>query len=227
MDADGNPTEEIQTPKSNEWITTKTTRDGKTPFIKCLGSDYNYGGLMNTYVTSRALILQRCYTPCRNDDSGGSTGVAMSDATGWSAAEQVACKQQLLTEASKMDEVKVALKAIKKNPALSERSPLTTLRYMDVRPNITRQKTFEMTVKSNSFATLVSHGVNGLHALKAVNMFDDVAQVWTDSKDLIEMYQNRTFGEREETINSSDDPINQIGNSPLIDGMNTDGNTES
>jgi hypothetical protein len=139
-DAEGNPTDEIEKPKSNDWVRTKTTRDGKTPFIKPLGSEYDYNGLNTTYMTARALILQRCYTPCRNDDSGGSTGIAMSDATGWSAAEQVACKQQLLTEASTMAEVKVVLKAISKNPKVPQDNPLLNLRYIDVKPNITRQK---------------------------------------------------------------------------------------
>lgn len=218
-DADGNPTDEIEKPKSNDWVRTKTTRDGKTPFIKPLGSAYDYNGLNNTYLTARALILQRCYTPCRNDDSGGSTGVAMSDATGWSAAEQVACKQQLLTEGSKMEEVKVVLRAINKNPKLPYDSPLLKLRYMDVKPNITRQKTYEMTVKTTALCNLLSHGIDGLHSLRAINFFDDVAQVWADSKDLIKQYQQYTFGNKEDVISSSDDPLYQIPNSPLIDGM--------
>lgn len=220
VDADGKPTGETETPKSNEWVQTYTSRDGKTPFIKPLSTAYDYSGLLNNYSTSRALILQRTYTPQRNDDSGGSTGVAMSDATGWSAADQVASSQQLLMESSKMDEVKVVLAAIKKNPNLEADSPLQNLKHMDVKPNITRQKTFEMSVKTTAFANLVSHGVYGLHALKSVNFFDDVAQVWEDSKDLIEEYQKTTFGEKEEIQESSDLPEFQIGNSPLIDGMN-------
>jgi hypothetical protein len=220
MDANGNPTDEIKKPKSNEWVVTETTKDGRSPFIKPLGSAYDYGGLMNTYVTSRALILQRCYTPCRNDDSGGSTGVAMSDATGWSAAEQVACKQQLITEACKMQEVKVALRAIKKNTSLPSDSPLNKLLYADVKPNITRQKTFELSVKCNAFTQLVSHGINGLHALKTINLFDDPMLVWEDSQELIEEYQRNAFGDKEEEAKpQSDDPIHQINNSPLIDGM--------
>jgi len=227
LDKDGNPTDKVKKPQSNEWVVTETTKNGKTPFIKPLGSAYDYSGLNNTYLTSRALILQRCYTPCRNDDSGGSTGIAMNDATGWSGADQVANKQQLLTEASKMEEVKVVLKAIKKHPKLQSDSPLLKLRFMDVKPNITRQKTYEMTVKTTALSNLLSHGVHGLHALKSVNFFDDVAQVWADSKDTIEEYQRNTFGDKEEENNASDDPINQIGNSPLIDGMNTNGDKNS
>lgn len=219
LDENGNPTSEYQTPKSNEWVSTFTSKDGRQPFIKPLTTNYNYEGLLRNYVTARALILQRCYTPQRNDDSGGSTGVAMSDATGWSAAEQIANAQQLIMESSKMDEVKAVLAAIKKNPKVPADSPLLKLRYMDVKPNILRQKNYEMSVKSTSLANLLSHGIYGLHALKAVNLFDDVMQVWADSKDLIEEYQESTFGEKEEVQQTSDLPEFQIGNSPSIDGM--------
>lgn len=217
VDSEGNETDEIAPPKSNEWVCTYTTKDHSTPFIKPLSTSYDYAGLMNNYSTARAMILQRTYTPQRNDNSGGSTGTAMSDATGWSAAEQVACAQQLLMEASKMEEVRVALAAIKRSNKLVKENPLMKLRYMDVKPNVTRQKTYEMTVKTTALANMLSHGINGLHALKSISFFDDVAQVWEDSKDLIEQYQKKTFGE--EPKPASGDPINQIGNSPLIDGM--------
>ena len=219
VDADGKPTGEAETPKANEWVQTYTSRDGHAPSIKPLVSNYDYQGLLNNYMSTRALILQRTYTPLRNDDSGGSTGVAMSDATGWSAAEQVAASQQTFMESSKMNEVKVALAAIKKSHDVEPGSPLLDLKYMDVKPNITRQKTYEMSVKTTAFANLISHGVYGLHALKAINFFDDVAQVWEDSKSLIEDYQKSTFGEKEEVQKTSDLPDNQITNSPLIDGM--------
>ncbi len=220
VDSEGNETDEIAPPKSNEWVCTYTTKDHSTPFIKPLSTSYDYAGLMNNYSTARAMILQRTYTPQRNDNSGGSTGTAMSDATGWSAAEQVACAQQLLMEASKMEEVRVALAAIKRSNKLVKENPLMKLRYMDVKPNVTRQKTYEMTVKTTALANMLSHGINGLHALKSISFFDDVAQVWEDSKDLIEQYQKKTFGEEETQKSQSDDPIYQIGNSPLIDGMN-------
>lgn len=220
LDENGNPIpNEYETPQSNEWVSTFTSRDGRVPFIKPLTTNYNYEGLLRNYVQARTMILQRCYTPQRNDDSGGSTGVAMSDATGWSAAEQIANAQQLIMESSKMDEVKVALQAIKKSPKVPADSALLKLRYMDVKPNILRSRSFEMSVKSSSLANLLSHGIYGLHALKAVNLFEDTMQVWADSKDLIEEYQKTTFGEKEETQETSDDPQFQIGNSPMIDGM--------
>ena len=89
---------------------------------------------------------------------------------------------------------------------------------MDVKPNVTRTKLYDMTVKTTALANMLSHGVHGLAAMRSINFFDDVNQVWEDSKDLIEAYQNKAFGVNEEVKPSSVDPINQITNSPLVDG---------
>ena len=221
-DEDGNDTDEIERPISGEWIVTESTKDGKQPFIKPLTLDYDYGGLLNNYTSARALILERTCTPQRSSNSANSTGSATQSANGYEAAEQCACAEQLLIESAKMNEVRVALEAIKRSNKLVEDNPLVKLRYMDCKPNVTRQKTYEMTVKTTALANMLSHGINGLHAIKSVAFFDDVAQVWEDSKDLIEAYQRKAFGENEEVKPQSDDPINQISNSPLIDGMNLD-----
>ena len=167
------------------------------------------------------MILERTCTPQRGNASN-STGSATESANGYEAAEQCACAQQLIMESSKMNEARVALEAIRRSNKLLEGNPLRELRYTDLKVNITRQKTYEMSVKTTALANLIAHGINGLHAIKSVNFFDDVAQVWEDSKDLIEAYQRKAFGENEEVKPQSDDPINQISNSPLIDGMNLD-----
>jgi len=219
-DENGKETDEIERPKSGEWIVSETSKDGKTPFIKPLATNYNYSGLLSNYTVARSLVLERTNTPQRNDNSGSSSGTAMSSATGWEAAEQAACAQQLLMESNKLEEVRVALAVIKTSDArVPLDSPLRKLRYIDCKANITRMKLHEMTVKTTALANLLSHGINGLHAIKSVNFFEDAAGVWEDSKDLIEQYQKKTFGEDNETIGASDDPQNQITRSPLIDSM--------
>lgn len=232
----GEATEKTRTPRTSEWVQTFTSHDGKTPFIKPLAVDYDYAGMLNNIVTRRSLILQKCNVPQRNDNSGGSTGVAMSDATGWSAAEAAACKEQNIIEGCKMEEVKAVLAAIKKSPDVPSDSLLLKLKHSDVQPNIKRQKTYEMTVKANAFATWVSHGINGLHALKNINAFDDPNQVWEDSKDMIMAYQKSVF-EKAKTENTpvggdgepkpnrgrlSADESDQIVNSPRIDSNRTE-----
>lgn len=208
------------TPKSNDWIFTQTTRDGKTPIITPLAVPTEYSGIMHNITTKRSLILQKCNVPQRNDNSGGSTGVAMSDATGWSQAEVCATRQQGIMEGCKIQEVKAALAAIKVSPFVPSDSPLLNLRYSDVTPSIKRQKNYEMVSKVNAFATMVSHGINGLHAIRSINLFDDPQQVYEDSKDLINRFQNSAFSKKTEIQERAGaDESDQIVNSPNIDGM--------
>ncbi len=227
---DGSITEEEARPKTNEWIITHTTLDGKTPFIKPLAIGYDYAGMLNNILAKRALILQKCNVPSRNDNSGGSTGIAMDSATGWSSAETEAQKQQNIMETCKMEEIKVVLKAIQISPYVPADSPLLKLKCSDLKPSVKRSKSFELTTKVNFFATAVSHGIHGLHALKAMNAFEDVAQVWEDSAELITRYQNSVFdkqttnttavgGEGENKPNSGrleQDYSDQTSNSPEL-----------
>ena len=215
-DKDGKEIEQVKRPQSNDWMQTYTSQDGKTPFVKPLSIEYDYEGMLKNIITRRSLILQKCNVPQRNDNSGGSTGIAMSDATGWSAAESSASKQQNITESCKMEEVRIVLKAIGLSSGFDDLKELTE---MDIQPSIKRQKNYELTTKVNFFATAVSHGVNGLHALKAMNAFEDVNQVWEDSKELIEKYQASIFDKQETPKDRLEaDYSDQINNSPNLNG---------
>ena len=216
VDKNGKEIEQIKRPQSNDWMQTYTTQDGKTPFVKPLSIEYDYDGMLKNIITRRSLILQKCNVPQRNDNSGGSTGIAMSDATGWSAAESAASKQQNITECCKMEEVKLVLRAIKLSIGFSDLKYLTE---MDIQPSIKRQKNYELTTKVNFFATAVSHGINGLHALKAMNAFEDVNKVWEDSKELIEKYQSSIFDKQETPKDRLEaDYSDQTQNSPMLNG---------
>lgn len=190
---DGTTKEVPRRPKNNEWMQTYTSVDGKTPFITPLASNFNYEGNLNYAEYKRAGILQKCNVPTRADNSGGSTGIAMDGATGWSGAETEAQKQQNIMETCKMDEVKVVLRAIKICPYVPSDSPLLDLKYSDLKPSVKRSKSFELTTKINFIATGLSHGIHGYHLLRSANIFDDVAQVWEDSKELIKRYQDSVF----------------------------------
>lgn len=235
-DSNGNIVTEqvVETPKTNDFLQTYTSGEGKTPFVTPLSVQYDYEGMLNNIVTRRALILQKCNVPQRNDNSGGSTGVAMSDATGWSAAEMAASKQQNITEACKMNEVRVVLAAIKKSPHVKLDNPLLSLTASRLQPNIKRQKTYELTVKTNAIATLLSHGFDGESVINTISIFEDNNQVWQRSREGIEAYQRSVYdtsannqaegGEGENSPNAdrlSADESDQITNSPNIDGMST------
>lgn len=214
-------------PKTNDWMITQTTRDGKTPFVKPLSIEYDYAGMLNQMIYRVNRIKEKCNVPQRNDNSGGSTGIAMSDATGWTNAEVEANRQDQIKDSCKIEEVKVALEAIKKSSYTPSDSPLLSLRYSDVKPNISRQKNYEMTSKINTYATGVAHGIAPQHMIPAINFFPDPQQVITDSMPYIERYLNSTFKEQEGTNTNSgktpnadrlgQDYSDQIENSPMLD----------
>ena len=217
---DGTVTERVKKPGTNEWVITGTTQDGKTPFIKALAVDYDYQGMLNNIITRRALILQKCNVPQRNDNSGGSTGIAMDSATGWSAAETEAQKLQNIMETCKMNEVKVVLRAIKKCPYVPSDSPLLKLKAKDVQPNIKRSKTYELVTKCNSLTTLLSHGFDLQDATQAIPLFEDNTQVIERSGGGVKKYQDaHVFDTTKEKIKDkvAADNSDQITNSPNID----------
>lgn len=226
---DGTEKEEIVKPKGNDWLGTFTTKDGKTPFIKPLAIDYDYTGMLNNIMVRRNLILQKCNVPSRNENKGGSTGIAMSDATGWTQAEVEATRQDQIKDGCKIQEVKIALRAIHKCAGLSEDSPLLKLKYTDVKSSIKRQKTYEMTTKINAYATGVSHGINYKDMLAVINLFDDPQQVAENSKDTTDAYLQSVFNKTNEAVGGIDekkpnadrieqDKSDQINNSPSMEG---------
>lgn len=223
---DGTQEEVEKHPKTNDWIITQTTQDGKTPFVKPLAVDYEYSGILNNIVTKRALILQKCNVPQRNDNSGGSTGIAMDSATGWSAAETEAQKQQNIMECCKMEEVKAVLRAIKICPYVPSDSPLLKLKSSDLQPSIKRSKTYELTVKTNTICALIAKGFDLQDAISVAPMFEDNNQVVERSGEGVRKYQEsnvfktETSTETEETRPFAD-YSDQEGNSPNIGSQQT------
>ena len=217
------PTDEegnVMKPEHGDWLQTFTSTDGKTPFVTPLSLNFDYGGNINFVNAKRAYLLEQLCIPSRNDNSGGSTGIAMDSATGWNAAENKANAIENLTKGWKMEEAKVALEAIKQSPFVPADSPLLKLKAMDIVPSIKRNKNYELTVKTQAMATLFNMGVYPKHVIDKGDLFPDAHQVWVDSKDtMLELQQSKITKKEEKTVESttSDDPINQIENSPNLD----------
>lgn len=217
----------VETPQKNDWVLTQTTKDGKQPFIKPLSVEYDYAGILNqiTYRTDRIKI--KCNVPLLSGNVSNTTGVAESNSTGWANADAEANRLDSIRYGCKTQELKVVLAVCRTNVIADVDDKVKALRYVDAKPNTNRQKNYEMSIKSSTLANLLSHGIYGLHALTYVNMFEDVNQVWTDSKPLIEKYQSSIFdkGEQqtEEKLQTTDGGMEaQVTNSPNIDGMSTE-----
>lgn len=229
---DGTEKEITKRPHNNEWLQTFTTPDGKTPFVTPLKNNFDYVGNLQYAITKRALILQKADVPSRGGSSGGNTGLALDAASGASNTEAVASSQQNITEGCKMEEIKVVLAAIRESAHVPTDSPLLKLKYRDVQASVKRNKQYELSTKANCLSTLLSHGINGYHALRTVNMFDDINQVYADSADTIKMYQDSIFnkantavgGDGEQKPNADrtmQDESDQELNSPNLSGKLT------
>jgi hypothetical protein len=72
---------------------------------------------------------------------------------------------------------------------------------------------------------MIKSGINGRVAMQTVDLFPDVAQAWNDSREMIEKFQESIVKTEEPKLESDSrempDATDQVGNSPILDGMNT------
>ena len=222
VNEDGTESEEIIKPKDGDWLLTKTPRDGKTPEVKPLTVDYDYNGQLANISATRAHIYSMAHVPQRNDNSGGSTGIAMDDAAGWTDAEADAKRKQMLSEYSKMEELKIILAIYRISQDVPVDSPLHDLIYSDCATSFKRSKEYELTVKVNAACALISKGFALEDVLTNISMVEDPSQVIARSGDGVRKYQEvNVFNNKENTSDKRPfpDTSDQQTNSPLVGGM--------
>ena len=146
--------------------------------------------------------MQKCDVPLRSEPGGGSTGTAMSMSSGWSDADCSANKESQIIEASEIQMLRVVKKIIDLSTDIPEDSPLKRLKISDIDIKFVRNKNYDMATKANTFATYVSHGVYGRHAMQLADMGGDIEQIWLDSKDGVEKYQKSIYDRQ--TTNTND-----------------------
>ena len=228
-DEKGNPIK----PQSGQWLLTYTGGEGNNPKIQPMSSTFDSAPTLEAIGNTRNEILKRCFVPMQySSEGGGSTGVAADSMSGWNATSVDADRQEQIISGAAREELVLILKAINlaSKDYLKGDDPLRKIHSTDIDIKYTRRQNWDLGTKANAYATLVSHGINGRHALKVTNMFEDVEQVYIDSKEGIEDYQKKTYGETEtETESVEDERImqdssDQATQSPFIDGPNTDQN---
>lgn len=216
-------------PQSGQWLLTYTGGDGNNPKIEPMSSTFDSAPTLAAIEDTRNEILKKCFVPMQySSEGGGSTGVASSLSAGWDAAAVDALRKEQLICGADRELLILIIKAISLAPTkeLPEKDPLRKIHSSDIDIKYTRRQNWDLSTKANAYATLVSHGVNGRHALKVANMFEDVEQVYIDSKEGIDEYQKSTYGEKETGADSTDrtmqDSSDQESQSPIIDGPQTD-----
>ena len=222
-DDKGNPIK----PQSGQWLLTYTGGEGNNPKIEPMSSTFDSSPTLAAIDDTRNEILKKCFVPMQySSEGGGSTGIASSLSSGWDATAVDADKEQQMIQGADRELLALLIKAVSLSPSkeLPDDDPLRKIHATDIDIKYTRRQNWDLSTKANAFATLVSHGVNGRHALKVANMFEDVEQVYIDSKDGIEEYQKKTYGETETSENERlmQDSSDQASQSPFVDGFNAE-----
>lgn len=225
-DENGNPLK----PKSGDWILTYSS-DGKVAKIAPLSSTFDGVSTLNAISYQRTTILQDCYVPIQYESSGGgSTGTATDMSSGWSAAELDALQEQQMTERGKRKELGLVLKAIKTIPSrvLPADSPIRKVHNSDCDFHFSRRRNYDLINKANFLVQLANIGVSGQHLFKQSEIFPDPVQAWIDSKDTFEAIQKSKISETSSAdTRISADSSDQVQNSPILDGMNTENSKQA
>lgn len=228
-DENGNDTR----PKSGDWVQTYST-EGRQAKIAPLANTFDRAATLTGIANQRNTILKDSYVPIQYDSSGGgSTGTATDMSSGWSAAELDALQEQQMTERGKRKELQLILKAISLVPTriLPEDSPIRKVHSSDCDLHFNRRRNYDLVNKANFVVQMLAKGFNGRHVIKEAEIFPDAEAVWLDSKDMIEAIQKSLISDNSsKSSNGTDDTrisadnSDQRGNSPILDGMNTDRN---
>lgn len=220
-------TGEAKTPKSGQWVITYSG-DGKNPKIQPMSSTLDTSPVLQNITETRNEILKRCFVPMQySSEGGGSTGVATDTMSGWNATAVDAAREEQLVQDAAREELILILRAINLVPEskLPAKDPLRKLHHTDINIHFVRQKNYDLNSKINASATAIGIGVHPRWALQmGGGVWPDVEQVWLDSRETMEAYQNSLVNKQDESEATPEqqDESDQISQSPAVDGMSTD-----
>lgn len=178
-------------PQSNDWVLTHSGAS-KNPKIQPLASTLDRTAALSVIKEKRSTILNNARVPIQYEqEGGGSTGVAMSMSTGWSAAQIDADLKEAMVKDTRREELKCIIRAISFVPesVLPIDSDIRNVHEADVDFHFFRNQNYDLTTKMNAFATGLKSGIHGRHLLNMIKAFPDNEAVWMDSREMIESYQ--------------------------------------
>ena len=129
-------------------------------------------------------ILQICGVPSREKASGGNTGSAMYLSNGYEQAESRAKALESMYSRSMLQVVELILRICKLSINVDSDVKELETRYIDV--EFSRDRTYDLASRTNALATLINTGIEPLHAMRTVDLFNDVETVYHDSVDRID-----------------------------------------
>ena len=144
-------------------------------------------------------ILQICGVPSREKSTGGNTGSAMYLSNGYEQAESRAKAMESMYSRSMLQVVELILRICKLSKNVDSDVKELETRYIDI--EFSRDRTYDLASRTNALATLINIGVEPLHAMRTVDLFNDVETVYHDSVDRIDKALFENESEPENLVN--------------------------
>ena len=144
-------------------------------------------------------ILQICGVPSREKSTGGNTGSAMYLSNGYEQAESRAKAMESMYSRSMLQVVELILRICKLSLNVDSDVKELETRYIDV--EFSRDRTYDLASRTNALATLINTGVEPLHAMRTVDLFNDVETVYHDSVERIDKALFEGKNESENLVN--------------------------
>ena len=129
-------------------------------------------------------ILQICGVPSREKASGGNTGSAMYLSNGYEQAESRAKAMESMYSRSMLQVVELILRICRLSLNVDSDVKELETRFIDV--EFSRDRTYDLASRTNALATLINTGIEPLHAMRTVDLFNDVETVYHDSAERID-----------------------------------------
>ena len=136
-------------------------------------------------------VLQICGVPSREKSSGGNTGSAMYLSNGYEQAESRAKAMESMYSRSMLQVVELILRICKLAKNVDSDVKELETRYIDV--EFSRDRTYDLASRTNALATLINTGIEPLHAMRTVDLFNDVETVYHDSVERVDkvLFENK------------------------------------
>ena len=144
-------------------------------------------------------ILQICGVPSREKASGGNTGSAMYLSNGYEQAESRAKAMESMYSRSMLQVVELILRICKLSVNVDSDVKELETRYIDI--EFSRDRTYDLASRTNALATLINTGIEPLHAMRTVDLFNDVETVYHDSAERIDKALFEGKNEPENLVN--------------------------
>jgi hypothetical protein len=195
-------------------IATKSNGEGKDAKITYLTQVLNQSEIQTFADFLIRQAEEITSTPSWQEASGGSTTGAMQLSNGWQSLELSAKAVEQSFQEPENKILRLATKIIELDKRKTH--SIKNIDISDIETKFTRNKNYDLLSKTNSLATLINAGVDGLWAFQTVGLFSDAEQAYIDSKKTIDAVQKKVTDTGSNNADKSEDGKGGENNEPNI-----------